>query len=266
MNKSLFLNEVDSIKQILNLYQPIHLSQMKDVELMNRMDTKFCFPISELENVLKALQPYYSCFEIDTNRISAYTNLYFDSSNFSFYKDHHNRKNHRFKVRYRKYETNNISFLEVKEKRKGRVRKQRINTDNIHLSFPASEQGFVSKIIGSDIQLEAKLWNNYKRITLVNHAKTERLTLDFDINYHWENTYHELNNLVIAELKQQHINRHSYFYKYMRTNEIRPYRISKYCIGAISLFSSKSGNIFLKYNRFKQKIKKLNKLKYDLSN
>jgi hypothetical protein len=41
----------------------------------------------------------------------------------------------------------------------------------------------------------------------------------------------------------------------MKENEIRPYSISKYCVGAVSL------NPNLKYNNFKEKLLLIDKLK-----
>jgi hypothetical protein len=56
----------------------------------------------------------------------------------------------------------------------------------------------------------------------------------------------------IAELKQENVNRNSVFYQLMKSRCIRPYRLSKYCIGSIELYGSA-----LKFNRFKKKLLQL---------
>ena len=84
----------------------------------------------------------------------------------------------------------------------------------------------------------------------------ERLTFDINLEFKWEEEEKKFPSLVIAELKQERKNRNSPFYKLMRSKGIRPYRISKYCIGAIELYDTKK----LKYNRFKKKLLKLKKI------
>ena len=73
------------------------------------------------------------------------------------------------------------------------------------------------------------------------------------MKFQWKETKIEFNNLVIAELKQEVVNPNSPFYKLMKKNIIRPYRLSKYCVGAIELY----GVGVIKYNRFKEKLLKL---------
>ena len=99
-----------------------------------------------------------------------------------------------------------------------------------------------------------KLWNGFRRITLVNNNEKERLTLDLGLNFDWEGKKETFDHVVIAELKQENANRESLFYSLMKKNGIRPNGMSKYCVGAISLFPD------LKYNNFKEKILLIDKL------
>ena len=46
-------------------------------------------------------------------------------------------------------------------------------------------------------------------------------------------------NIVIAELKQSNVNRNSAFFKELKKRIIRPYRISKYCMGSMDISSEK---------------------------
>ena len=84
---------------------------MVRVKLMNRTDTKFAFTTEQLATFLLEIEPYYSTLKINGTRTSHYESLYLDDERFSFFKDHHNGKTDRFKVRIRKYVESNLFFL-----------------------------------------------------------------------------------------------------------------------------------------------------------
>ena len=243
----------DQIKSITSEFTKITLSEMDEVKLMNRVDTKFAFNFSQLKTILGSLKESYKILEIEGTRMPFYESLYFDEENFKFYNDHYIGKEDRFKVRFRKYVESNLSFLEVKHKIKGRTKKSRITADEIAQSLNLDQQHFLEQILNSEIELVPKLWNSFHRITLVNNELKERLTLDFDLTFKWEGQEVHLDNLVIAELKQEVVRRNSPFFDTMKKNGIRPYRLSKYCMGALELY----GSTTLKYNRFKEKLRRL---------
>src|SRR5690606_27293609 len=211
------------------------------------------FRIELLPRLLEDLQGFYDVFEIEGTRLPSYESLYFDDDKFSFYHDHHNGKMSRFKVRLRKYVESNLHFLEIKHKFKGRTRKERIPANGFRNDFSPEQRDFVQGIVNGDQQLNACMWNSFNRITLVHRTNAERLTLDFGISFRWEEEVHEFDSLVIAELKQDELNRNSEFFQLMKQRFIRPYRLSKYCIGSIELHGQEQ----LKYNRFKKKLLKL---------
>jgi hypothetical protein len=146
-----------------------------------------------------------------------------------------------------------LSFLEIKHKIKGRTKKSRIIVDKIHGELSEDDTQFLGKNIQKSVQLVPKLWNSFHRITLVNNERKERLTLDFDLQFKWEDRHRSFDNLVIAELKQEVMNRNSPFYILMKANTIRPYRLSKYCLGTVEIYGREN----IKYNRFKEKLLKL---------
>ncbi|MDX1653083.1 MAG: polyphosphate polymerase domain-containing protein [Brumimicrobium sp.] len=244
---------MEKVKEVLSDFDVISLEEMDTAGLMDRIDTKFAFHIGILPEILKELVKDYRVLEVQGKRISSYESLYFDKSAFDFYKDHHNKKNHRFKIRFRKYADNDLYFLEVKEKIKGRTKKKRIPVQKFEYDLSQNSKDFIHKFVADQENLEPKLWNTYKRITLVSQDKKERLTLDTDLKFEWKNEARQYPQLVIAELKQEKLDRGSIFYRMMRSKGMRPYRLSKYCIGAIELYSEKE----LKYNRFKKKLLKL---------
>lgn len=247
--KRIILPFVDEIK-------PISLAEMDGVKLMNRVDTKFAFSVEHLKQFLPILGNDYRILEIEQTKIPFYESLYFDEENFKFYNDHHNGRVDRFKVRFRKYVDSNLFFLEIKHKIKGRTDKSRIVVDSIPLELDDKQNEFLGKNIKNKGQLHPKLWNSFFRITLVNNELKERATLDFGLNFKWDENNIHFDNLVIAELKQEKVNRNSPFFKLMKENKIRPYRLSKYCIGTIELYGKQN----IKYNRFNEKLKHLKKI------
>lgn len=247
---------MEELQHILSEFRAIKLEEMGRTKLMDRVDTKFAFHRDELPDIISNLKEFFHVLEVEGKRIAQYESLYFDKNQFDFYNDHHNNKNHRFKVRFRKYVDTGLNFLEVKEKRKGRMVKRRIPVQKFEHELSDSSKSFIEQHLNDEDDLEPKLWNQYQRITLVNKDLNERLTFDINLAFKWEEEEKNFPSLVIAELKQERKNRNSPFYKLMRSKRIRPYRISKYCIGAIELYDTKS----LKYNRFKKKLLKLKKI------
>ena len=245
------------LQSILDNFTSISLDEMDEVKLMNRVDTKFAFSFIEFKRILFQLETNYKVLEIEGTRTPFYESLYFDEMNFKFYNDHHIGRVDRYKVRFRKYVESDLTFLEIKHKVKGRTKKSRIVVDEISNELTNENQiSFLKKNISETIDLKPKLWNSFHRITLVNNKLKERLTFDFQMMFKWETKEINFNNLIIAELKQEIINRNSPFYILMKSNQIRPYRLSKYCIGAIELYAKDK----IKYNRFKEKLLKLKKI------
>jgi hypothetical protein len=253
------LNE--QLHNIVNEFNPIGLDEMDSVKLMNRTDTKFVLTTDQLLLILPKLKKDYRILEIDGVRLPLYESEYYDDDKLSFYTDHHRKKVDRFKVRFRKYVESDISFLEVKHKSKGRTDKQRIKVEDLPGKMSDEHQDFVTSTGVELGKLEHVLTNKFNRITLVSIEHNERLTFDLNLRFKSEDKKSQLSNLVIAELKQERVLRTSPFYKIMKQSMIRPYRLSKYCIGVIELY----GKDNVKYNRFKKKLLKINKLKNNVA-
>lgn len=241
-------------KEILDGFSPITLSEMDGVKLMNRTDTKFVVRRDIFNEVLPLLHPKYKILEIKGNRISNYKTLYYDTPVYKFYLDHHNEKGNRFKVRIRNYVESDLYFLEIKNKFKGRTDKKRIVVNSFQEDLEATSKDFINEVLGEEIELESKLWNSFGRITLVNNADKERLTIDLNLSFEWKDNKQVFNNIVIAELKQENVDRSSLFFRMMKERGVRVNRFSKYCMGVIK------HNSDLKSNRFKEKIILMDKL------
>lgn len=246
----------NEIEQKLNAFDPISLDSMDRVKLMNRIDTKFAFDKNTLIQILPILESNYFSLDIQGNRAMLYESLYFDDANYTLFHDHHNRRTNRYKFRIRNYVESKLFFFEIKHKIKGRTEKHRLITDNFHSELTNQERQLIAENTHKEYLLKPIVSNSFKRITLVNKQENERLTLDFDLIFNNELKKVELSNLVIAELKQPKLNRNSAFYLLMKNLHLRPYRLSKYCLGAIELL----GKEHLKFNRFKRKLMYLEKI------
>ncbi|WP_406683095.1 polyphosphate polymerase domain-containing protein [Seonamhaeicola sp. MEBiC1930] len=244
-----------NIPKLIKELKSISLGEMDSVSLMKRTDTKFIIDEKDLIAVLKNIKDKYRILEIEGNRVLTYSSLYFDTPTKKFYHDHHNRKINRTKVRMRKYVESDLCFLEIKQKDgRGKTTKSRIPIDDFETELSDNSIEFIKNTTQESFDLEPIIWNEFNRITLVNIEGKERITIDLNLSFKINDAFKAYNNLVIIEVKQERFTRTSPVVKQLKLIQINPYKISKYCIGMISVYND------LKYNRFKSKLIKVNKL------
>jgi SPX domain protein involved in polyphosphate accumulation len=234
---------MDLLNGILDEFNPITLKEMDGVRLMDRTDTKYVFRLENLPVFLKEIMDDYKILDVNGNRISRYESLYFDTENFDLYMNHHRGKPNRYKIRCRKYVESELNFFEVKFKNnKGRTIKNRVKQPQVDLCIKDNAEILLKeKTPLNASELKPKLWVNYSRITLVNKNSPERVTIDINLNFRNDLNDKTINNLVIAEVKQDKAIS-SAFIKLMKNHHIREGSISKYCYGVISLFTIKHNN------------------------
>lgn len=250
---------MDVIADIVQGMKPITLDEMKSVQLMNRIDTKYVVTDTQLREILSRVCDSYYAQEVENNRFSPYRTLYYDTPELAMYIAHHNRHLAREKVRVRTYVDTDLTFCEVKHKNnKGRTSKERIKMERVDnivenpntAAFLAERQPYE---VGS---LRPQLETAFNRVTLVNFEKTERLTIDCDLTFNdkMSGKVAKMAPLVVMELKQDG-RAHSLLKDVLFDMRIKPFKISKYCIG-ICLTRPE-----VKQNRFKKKLMKIDKLK-----
>jgi hypothetical protein len=103
--------------------------------------------------------------------------------------------------------------------------------------------------------LKPTLWVNYKRITLVSKKNPERVTIDVKLEFDDNTNSQTVDDLVIAELKQDS-KIPSVFHTKMKEMRIKEGSISKYCLGIAMV---KPG---VKINNFKEKLRAIKNLLY----
>ena len=250
---------MDEILDIVQGMRPITLDEMSAVKLMNRIDTKYLVTEQQLRDILLRIRDAYYAQEVEGHRLSPYYTMYYDTPDLTMYLIHHNRHLVRDKVRVRTYVDSRLTFCEVKHKNnKGRTKKKRIAVEPIPniidnpeaAAFLAERQPYE---VGS---LTPHLATIFERFTLVNYGKTERLTIDCNLRFeNQRNGNHaSMNPLVIMELKQDGRTL-SLLKDVLFELRIRPFKVSKYCIGTCMTCPE------VKQNRFKKKLRRIEKLK-----
>lgn len=248
------------IRQLLTTMRPITLEEMAGIRLMNRIDTKYVTSKARLVELLQRVQDEYFVQETSGVRTCPYLTTYLDTASHAFYLMHHNRRAERVKVRVRTYLTSDdLTFLEVKKKNNhGRTQKRRLQVDSIETCGQTDGvPQLVLEKAGVGLEsLHPVVRNNFDRITLVNRAKTERLTIDFNVRFHNFETDNDrgTGDLVIIELKRDG-NVYSPVRNILRDLHIHPTGFSKCCIGMALTDDS------LKRNNFLPKLHLLEKMK-----
>ena len=249
-----------SFDKALAQLPPITLGEMDSIKLMNRLDSKYLTNEATLLLILAdAAAAGYRALSIEGLKISRYNSIYYDTDALRMFRDHHDRHLVRQKVRTRSYVESGQAFLEIKRKNNhGRTKKKR-------MEIPASElMDFGADAAACDF-LAAKSWFTqpeltpvlspaFKRITLVNPAMTERLTIDTHLFFRNFRTglKASLQNAVIIELKQDG-RAASQMKGILLRHRVKPVRVSKYCI-ALTLTAPE-----VRTNRFKVKIRRIEK-------
>ena len=251
---------MDNLTTILNQLDPISLEEMDRVKLQNRTDTKFVFKADLLPLILEEIKEHYSILDINNKRTNSYKTLYYDTKELQSYIQHHNGKANRIKIRFRKYIESDLNYLEIKFKNnKGRTIKSRKKVNDIETTLSQVSKDFIEdKSFYKSDEVHPSLWNSFTRLTLVHKTKNERLTIDLNLAFNsvLGNIKKEIPHIIIAEVKQEKASSDSEFIKVIRKHHIREIGMSKYCIGTALL------NKDLKQNNFKERILKINKLKY----
>lgn len=184
------------------------LAEMQDVALLDRIETKYVMHSQTLLDILTAVQPYYRVLSVAGELLARYQTLYYDTADFALYHSHHAGLSNRYKVRTREYVDSALAFLEVKLKtNKNRTVKQRLPIAQPMPNFAEADSDDLAAFLHNNMPypvqaLHPVLWNRYRRITLVGKQTLERITLDVDLRFFWQDQQQQIPHLIIAEVKQ----------------------------------------------------------------
>ena len=238
------------LDSLIAQFPPITLAQMSSVKLMNRTDTKFVTTLPMLLRLLDMAREDYYVQEIDGERNMLYDTTYFDTSDFDMYNDHQHGHANRQKIRFRTYVSSHLQFMEVKTKNnRGRTKKKRIEVADMDL-HDSVKRDFLRQYLHFDVDaLIPHMHNYFRRVTLVNKAMTERLTIDTQLQFHnlLTDADKDMGTLVVVEMKRDGLVFSPVLEK-LRQLRILPHGFSKYCMGAAMT------NPGLPINNFKPKL------------
>lgn len=223
----------------LESFEGHSLTDQSAVDLRNRTDSKYLFPVALLPRFLAEVRKGHTVLQADGHRIFTYENTYFDTSDWAMYHAHHNGKLNRHKYRFRRYLETDVSYLETK------LKSNRNRTVKNRIPWRHSKP---TEVMHDAAHIEPRLYVNYRRISLWNRATNERLTLDFDLRWRrpGQDKVVPLQHVFIAELKREGNVYGSPFVRRAKEYGYRPKAMSKYCVGVCL-----TDDGTLKKNRFK---------------
>lgn len=250
------------INEILDTFRPAGLDDIDNYRLMNRIDTKYLISVKKVPELMLRMNGDYRVLDINNNRIFSYYTTYLDTDDFMFYNQHVTGRLSRNKVRYRKYETTGLRFLEIKHKtNKNRTIKWRIE----HNPSPGNECDniaceFINEYLPyKALSLKPVLISSFNRITLLGSELNERITIDSDLSYFdLEGNRAGFPFLAIIEHKRERVFNGSPMVKILKDNQIHATGFSKYCFGTALM----NENIQRK-NIIKPKFLLINKIEND---
>lgn len=222
------------IAMALNSFTPISLFEMDEVKLMNRVETKYVFSSAKLPALLDLLSKSYHVLDIEEIRDFSYHTTYLDTPEYLLFNLQVRGKLNRHKVRYRRYETSGLTFLEIKKKtNKNRTIKWRIE-NRLSGTFDNAASTFLKDYFPHNTSdLQPSLINRFSRITLVGKEFEERITLDSNLTFSSPDGKNiELPYLAIAEIKRDRHIGVSPIGRIMKAMGIQPNRFSKYSMGS----------------------------------
>lgn len=244
------------IENKLSVFSIYLLNDLPNEDLMKRFDKKYVFHSSLLPEILESIHENYLVLCVNHSKIHEYENVYFDTTDFKMYLNHHNKKLNRYKVRLRKYNDTNVYFLEIKFKNnKSRTLKNRILADeSIDLNNQSVDDFIKEYTPYENDYLEKSIHTKFNRISLANKSFTERVTIDSNLRLYFKSKSKQLDELVICEIKKTNKKEQSFLEEILFRKRIHPMSVSKYCLGNYFL------NEHVKHNLYKEKVILLHKI------
>lgn len=249
--------------QLVRSFHPVSLEEMESVRLMNRIDVKYMLHESRVPLILERVADSYQILETSGSRTGTYETVYYDNRRLGFFLDHINGKLNRNKVRTRLYVESDLQFLEVKKKiNTGRTKKYRIRIDPNATGFEDEAIQLVHTHSRTGLAtLSPVLVNLFNRITLVDRAWSERVTIDLNLQYAGSTRVYGVGvpGLAIIEIKRNKSG-HSMMAEILRNERVKQTGISKYCLGISLIHPGEKVNNYKRKIRIIEKITHLNGL------
>ena len=106
-----------NITPALAAFNAISLDELNaKAAMLERLDNKYIVPLARLLPAFQEFRDLFDVLEIGGKKIFVYATEYHDNMDARFYRDHHQGRRKRCKVRVRTYMDAGFSYLEVKLK------------------------------------------------------------------------------------------------------------------------------------------------------
>lgn len=248
---------IHTIQPIIDTMPPISLDEMDSVKLLVRTDTKYVFPIAKLQAVLRDAATEYSVLHINETPYQSYKTVYFDTPDNCMYLAHQNKRVNRYKVRHRTYCSTLSEFLEIKFKDNKGVTKKKRTQFRFAENLTEADEFLLKHTPFGGCDLYPKTAVQCERITLVNLANAERVTIDVNlqVGQYTKDEALDFSHICIIELKRDKFAGMSSMLPILKKHKILPTGMSKYAIGTAALHDN------IKKNNFKKKLRLIEKYK-----
>ena len=213
--------------------------------LLTRVDRKYLLPRETLDALLSSLSNDYGVLRAGTRLAARYSTLYFDTADLRMYDDHRRGRCPRYKVRMRHHLDRQLTFLEIKRKGPNqKTTKAILNRPFGEADLDPDGRQFIDRHCPiTAASLVSGVSIDFRRATLVGELVNERVTIDWDFEFHHGSAATRLAHAVIVEIKQARYSNHTPAIRALRAFRIREQSISKYCI-ATAVVAAVRSNTF----------------------
>lgn len=241
----------------LGTFGTVALDDIVGAPMSNRFEAKFAAALDAMDRILEAChRARYRVLEVARCPIQRITTAYFDTPGLAYYHAHLRDRAVRTKVRTRHYDATGACFVEVKLRQNtGRTFKHRTPVD-----ADAGPHHSASQLLPDEaraaiqaVASEPVVRTRFNRITLVDEAAEERVTLDTGVELQAHGGSLFFAGVIFVEVKQ-HRPRPPAFHRAMQAPRLRESPMSKYCLGVALLHPR------VKHNRFKPQLRALTAL------
>lgn len=244
---------LDDLSAITNTFAFADTDLLAQRELQKRVDQKYILPISKIDSLLEILRNEFAIIPISSHNVAEYQTQYFDTKEYSFFRNHLRGKRPRYKIRLRRYPDRNLCMLECKKKNVALTVKTSIEVP-YDTSTLLNHHSFFNELPYKSESLQTSLLNTFHRITLLHKTLEERLTIDFNIEFATPNRNISVDNCIIVERKRPPVSTASSVPYLLRCVRAYPLSISKYCIGGYHLFNTNKNAMYRTKSRLIRKV------------
>lgn len=250
----------NQIDKYLNEFAPASLEEVKKIKSFKRSNSKYVFSIRKLPEILVEMTAHYKLLYVNEIAAHPHTTVYYDTPEYAMYNAHQNGKLSRCKLRHKNYDESDSGYLELKYKNNKREkRKNKIKFCLAAQNLVEADEFLKKNSPFTAADLSPQIVIKYTRLTFLNIENGERITCDYELNvaaYDNQEKIINLEHLCVLEIKRANNKKQSFISDLLITHKIQLKGMSKYCIGLAAV------NKRLKNNRFKEKMRILDKFKF----